>query len=113
MVAFERVLHCLACPSTAFLPCDLDPQLLGPQLLLPALFPPQVQLGLQAGSSGEKQAVESKMLPEQLKGRKNWLTSEEWQAWAAVERGLHLFHCLYLGRLGREQKGGKKCFLSL
>lgn len=82
-------------------------------LLLPALFPPQVQLALQAGSSGEKQAVESKMLPEQLKGKKNWLTSEEWQAWAAVERGLHLFHCLYLGRLGREQKGGKKCFLSL
>lgn len=103
--------HCLACPSTALLPCDLDPQFLGP--VLPALFPPQVQLALQAGSSGEKRAVESKMLPEPLKGRKNWLTSEEWQAWAAVERGLHLFHCLYLGRLGREQKGGKKCFLSL
>ena len=111
MVAFERVLHSLARPSTVLLPCDLDLQVLGPAL--PASFPPRVQPAFQAGSSGGKQAMESKMLPEPVKGRKSWLTSEERQAWAAVERGLHLLHCLHLGRLGRQQRGGKKCFLGL
>lgn len=86
---------------------------LGTSSALPALSPPRVQPALQAGSSGGKQAVESKMLPKSLKGRKNWLTSEERQSWAAVERGLHLFHCLYLGRLGIKQRGRKKCFLRL
>lgn len=85
MVAFERVLHCLACPSTVLLPCDLDLQVLGPAL--PALFPPRIQPTLQAGSSGGKRAVETKMLPAPLKVRKNWMTSEERQGWAAVERG--------------------------
>jgi len=57
--------------------------------------------------------VESKELPAPLKGRKNWLITEERQAWAAVERGLHLLLGLYLWRLGRKQRGGKKCFLRL